>query len=187
MGKSFKKLMPLWVSYIVLFALALLGPLLQGVNGLAHGHWAFLFLLPFAIGAAPFSFIMGEVVQRRSRATSRACVRMALMHTVVVYAIFIVSVFDALLSSSDFLYLGVWLVPAVLSGLFFDFGSRIMRREQGRSDVRYGVEVRRGDPWSSFFDLKWENDSQRRQQGHSGRRPEAVRRAERERSGSMRR
>lgn len=187
MGKTFQKLMPLWVSYIVLFVLALMGPVLSSTSGLAHGHWAFLFLLPFAIAAAPFSFIMGEVVQRRTRGTARALTRLALLHALVIYAVFIVSVFDALISASDFLYVGIWLIPAVLSGLFFDFGARIMRREQAHSDVRYGVEVRRGDPWSSFFDLRWEDEPRGRQGKKPGRRPDAVRRAERERSGSMRR
>lgn len=189
MSKSFRKLMPLWVTYIVLLVLALLGPLLQGVGGLARGHWAFLFLLPYALGITPYSFILGEVIQRRSRATSRACTRMALLHTVVVYAVFLIGIFDFIIASSDILYLMVWLVPAVLAGLFFNLGTAVMRREQAHSDMRYGVEIRKGDPWSSFFDLKWEDDqrsrsrngaSSERERG-SKRRPDAVRRAEEQR------
>jgi hypothetical protein len=33
--------------------------------------------------------------------------------------------------------------------------------EQAHSDARYGVEVSRGAPWASFFDLEWEDDSPR--------------------------
>lgn len=187
MSKSFRKLMPLWVSYIVLFVLALLGPLLQGVGGLARGHWAFLFLLPVALGIAPYSFILGEIIQRRSRATSRSCTRLALLHTVVIYAVFIISIFDFILASSDFLYLAVWTVPAILSGLLFALGAAVMRREQAHSDMRYGVEIRRGDPWSSFFDLTWDDDNDGNQGRRGSRsRQSAVRRAEEQRMAGSR-
>lgn len=187
MGKSFRKLMPLWVTYIVLFVLALMGPLLQGVGGLARGHWAFLFLLPLALGIAPYSFILGEVIQRRSRATSRSITRLSLLHTVVIYAVFIISIFDFILASSDILYLAVWTVPSILSGLLFALGASVMRREQAHSDMRYGVEIRRGDPWSSFFDLKWDDDSHKDSGYRGARRPDAVRRAEEQRFGRSRR
>ena len=187
MGKTFRKLMPLWISYLVLAVLAAAGPLLQGAGGLARGHWAFLFLLPFAIGATPYGFIMGEVIQRRTRSVSRAAWRLGFMHALVVYAIFLLGVIDFLASSSDALYLLIWLAPAILSGLFFVLGMHVMRREQTRSDARYGVEVRRGDPWASFFDLEWEDDGARK--GHGNRKPSSrkVRQAESRRSSGKRR
>ena len=45
--------------------------------------------------------------------------------------------------------------------LSFVLGMFVMRAEMTRSDARYGVEVSRGDPWASFFDLQWEEDSPR--------------------------
>ena len=178
MGKTFRKLMPLWVSYLVLAALSAAGPLLQGAGGLVRGHWAFLFLLPFAIGATPYGFIMGEVVQRRTRSVSRAAWRLGLMHTLVVYAIFLLGVIDFLASAADVLYLLLWLAPALFSGLFFVLGMHVMRAEQARSDARYGVEVRRGDPWATFFDLEWEGDEPQGRQGPRRYSPRAVREAE---------
>lgn len=187
MGKTFRKLMPLWVSYLVLVALSVAGPLLQGAGGLARGHWAFLFLLPFAIGAAPYGFIMGEVVQHRTRSVSRAAWRLGLMHTLVIYAIFLVGVIDFVASAADALYLLLWLAPALLSGLFLVLGMHAMRCEQARSDARYGVEVRRGDPWATFFDLEWEGEE--RQGGRGPRRssPRQVREAEAGRQARARR
>ena len=161
MGKSFKRMIPLWISYVILFGLAAIGPLLSQYGGINRGHWVFLFLMPFAIGSIPYSFIMGEIVQHRTRATGRVGWRWSFFHMVVVYAIFIVGVFDLLMETTDILYYVVWLAPAIGSGLFFALGMLIMRIEQAHSDARYGVEVSRGDPWASFFDLQWEDDSPR--------------------------
>ena len=159
MGRSFKRMIPLWISYVVLFGLSVLGPVLSRYGGIGRGHWVFLFLMPFAIGSVPYSFIMGEVVQHRTRASSRVAWRWGLFHVVMVYAIFIVGIFDLLMETSDILYYVVWLAPAIASGLFFVLGMLVMRVEQAHSDARYGVEVSRGDPWASFFDLQWEDDS----------------------------
>ena len=161
MGRAIKRLIPLWVSYIILFGLSALGPALSRYGGIGRGHWVFLFLMPFAIGSVPYSFIMGEIVQHRTRATGRVAWRWGFFHVIVVYAIFIVGIFDMLMETSDILYYVVWLVPAIASGLFFVLGMLIMRVEQSHSDARYGVEVSRGDPWASFFDLQWEDDSPR--------------------------
>ena len=162
MGKSFKRMMPLWISYLVLFGLAALGPLLSQYGGLSRGHWVFLFLMPFAVACVPYGFIMGEVVQHRTRSVGRVAWRLGLFHAVVMYAVFVVGIFDMLMQAADFLYFGVWLFPSFLSGVFFVLGMFIMRVEQAHSDARYGVEVSRGDPWASFFDLEWEDDGPRR-------------------------
>lgn len=161
MGKSFRRMVPLWISYVILFGLSALGPVLSQYGGISRGHWVFLFLMPFAIGSIPYSFIMGEIVQHRTRASGRVAWRWGLFHAVVVYAIFIVGIFDMLMETTDILYYVVWLAPALASGLFFVIGMLIMRIEQAHSDARYGVEVSRGDPWASFFDLQWEEDSPR--------------------------
>ena len=171
MGKSFKRMIPLWISYVILFGLAAIGPLLSQYGGINRGHWVFLFLMPFAIGSIPYSFIMGEIVQHRTRATGRVGWRWSFFHMVVVYAIFIVGVFDLLMETTDILYYVVWLAPAIGSGLFFALGMLIMRIEQAHSDARYGVEVSRGDPWASFFDLQWEDDSPRVMNAHSEHAP----------------
>ena len=162
MGKSFKRMMPLWISYLVLFGLAALGPLLSQYGGLSRGHWVFLFLMPFAVACVPYGFIMGEVIQHRTRSVGRVAWRLGLFHAVVMYAVFVVGIFDMLMQAADFLYFGVWLFPSFLSGVFFVLGMFIMRVEQAHSDARYGVEVSRGDPWASFFDLEWEDDGPRR-------------------------
>ena len=159
MGRSFKRMIPLWISYVLLFGLSALGPVLSQYGGISRGHWVFLFLMPFAIGSVPYSFIMGEIVQHRTRATGRVAWRWGFFHVIVVYAIFLVGIFDMLMETSDILYYVVWLAPAIASGLFFVLGMLIMRVEQAHSDARYGVEVSRGDPWASFFDLQWEDDS----------------------------
>lgn len=161
MGKSFRRLAPLWIAYVILLALAIAGPVMSQQGGLGRGHWVFLFLMPFAIGSVPLSFILGEIIQRRTRSSGRSAWRLGLFHTGALYAIFLVSVFDMLLQSNDFLYFLIWLAPSVLSGLFFVLGMFVMRAEMTRSDNRYGVEVSRGDPWASFFDLEWEKDSPR--------------------------
>lgn len=161
MGKSFKRLAPLWITYVILLALAIAGPVMSQQGGLSRGHWVFLFLMPFAIGSVPLSFILGEVIQRRTRSTGRSAWRLGLFHAAALYAIFLISVFDMLLQSNDFLYFLIWLAPSVLSGLFFVLGMFVMRAEMTRSDSRYGVEVSRGDPWASFFDLEWEKDTPR--------------------------
>lgn len=158
MGKSFKRMAPLWISYLILFGLSALGPVLSQYGGISRGHWVFLFLMPFAIGSIPYSFVIGEIVQHRTRASGRVAWRWGIFHAVVVYAIFIVGIFDMLMQTSDLLYYLVWLAPSFGSGLFFVFGMLIMRIEQAHSDARYGVEVSRGDPWASFFDLQWEDD-----------------------------
>ncbi|MBR3224796.1 MAG: hypothetical protein IKF78_05700 [Atopobiaceae bacterium] len=170
MGRAIKRLIPLWISYIILFGLSALGPLLSRYGGIGRGHWVFLFLMPFAIGSVPYSFIMGEIVQHRTRATGRVAWRWGLFHVIVVYAIFIVGIFDMLLETSDILYYIVWLAPSIASGLFFVLGMLIMRVEQSHSDARYGVEVSRGDPWASFFDLQWEDDSPRVMNADGGER-----------------
>lgn len=158
MGRSFRRMMPLWISYAILFGLAALGPALSRYGGIGRGHWVFLFLMPFSIGSVPYSFIMGEIIQHRTRASSRAAWRWGFFHMIVVYAIFIVGIFDMLMETRDILYYIVWLAPSFVSGLFFVLGTLIMRVEQAHSDARYGVEVSRGDPWASFFDLQWEDD-----------------------------
>lgn len=162
MGKSFKRVAPLWFTYLVLFGLSALGPLLSRYGGIGRGHWVFLFLMPFAIGCVPYGFIMGEVLQHRTRASGRLAWRWGLFHIVVMYAVFIVGIFDMLLETSDVLYYALWLGPSIMSGLFLVLGMFVMRVEQAHSDARYGVEVSRGDPWASFFDLEWEGDAPRR-------------------------
>lgn len=164
---SFRRTMPLWISYVILFGLSALGPVLSQYGGISRGHWVFLFLMPFAIGSLPYSFIMGEVIQHRTRASGRVSWRWSLFHAVVVYAIFIVGIFDMLMQTSDILYYLIWLAPSFASGILFAFGMFIMRVEQAHSDARYGVEVSRGDPWASFFDLQWEEDSPRVLNAHS--------------------
>ena len=161
MGKSFKRMAPLWISYLLFFGLAALGPLLSRYGGIGRGHWVFLFLMPFAIGCMPYGFIMGEVIQHRTRSSGRASWRIGFFHFVVMYAIFLVGIFDMLVDVKDFLYYLVWLIPSFLSGALLVFGMFIMRVEQARSDARYGVEVSRNDPWASFFDLEWEEDTPR--------------------------
>lgn len=154
--KSFGKMVPLWTTYLVLFVLSACGPLLSLGDGLMRGHWAFLFLLPFALGSIPLSFIIGELVQARTRGSSRFAWRLGAFHALVFWAIFLVGIFDFLATTREALYFLMWLVPSVLSGLFLVLGMRVMRVEQAHSDARYGVEVRQGDPWASFFDLQWE-------------------------------
>jgi len=166
MGKSFRRVAPLWFTYLILFALSAAGPILSRYGGIGRGHWVFLFLMPFAIGCIPYGFIMGEVVQHRTRASSRLAWRWGLFHIVVMYAVFIVGIFDLLLETSDLLYYLIWVAPAVMSGLFFVLGMLVMRIEQAHSDARYGVEVSRGDPWAAFFDLEWEGDAPRRASQH---------------------
>jgi hypothetical protein len=161
MGKSFSRVAPLWFTYVVLFALSITGPLLSRYGGIGRGHWVFLFLMPFAIGCIPYGFIMGEVLQHRTRASSRLAWRWGFLHIVVMYAIFVVGIFDLLLESSDLLYYVIWLAPSIMSGLFLVLGMLVMRVEQAHSDARYGVEVSRGDPWAAFFDLEWEGDKPR--------------------------
>ena len=161
MGKSFRRLMPLWITYVLLLALSVAGPIMSQQGGLARGHWVFLFLMPFAIGCVPLGFILGEIIQRRTRSSGRSAWRLGLFHSAAMYAIFIVGVFDMLLQNNDFLYYVIWLAPSLLSGLFFVLGMFVMRAEMTRSDARYGVEVSRGDPWAPFFDLEWEEGSPR--------------------------
>lgn len=161
MARSFRRMAPMWLSYLLLFALAALGPLLAQAGGLSRGHWVFLFLMPFAIGCVPYGFIIGEVIQHRTRLSARSAWRWGLFHAVVMYAVFLVGIFDLLVETVDFLYYAVWLAPSLVSGLFFVIGMAIMRIEQAHSDARYGVEVSRGDPWASFFDLEWEDDTPR--------------------------
>ncbi len=161
MGKSFKRMAPLWVSYLILFGLAALGPLLSQNGGMSRGHWVFLFLMPFAIGCVPYGFIMGEVVQHRTRSVGRVSWRLGFFHFIVMYAVFLTGIFDMLMQISDVMYYAVWLAPSFFSGIFFVFGMWIMRVEQAHSDARYGVEVSRGDPWASFFDLEWVDDASR--------------------------
>ena len=162
MGKSLRRTAPLLVSYVILFALAALGPVLSQYGGINRGHWVFLFLMPFAIGCMPYSFIMGEVVQHRTRSSNRTSLRLGFFHFLVMYAVFVVGVFDLLLGSVDVLYYVIWLAPAFASGICLIIGMLIMRVEQAHSDARYGVEVSRGDPWASFFDLEWEEDAPRK-------------------------
>lgn len=154
--KTARKLAPLWITYLVLFVVSLSGPLFSFSGGLWRGHWAFLFLLPFTIGSVPLSFLLGEIIQRRTRSSARFAWRLCGLHILVFFAIFLVGMFDFLAGTSELLYFVMWLAPSVLSGLFLVLGMHVMRREQERSDARYGVEVRRGDPWASFFDLTWE-------------------------------
>lgn len=161
MATSFRRMAPLWLSYLLLFALSGMGPLLAQYGGLSRGHWAFLFLMPFAVGCVFYSFIMGEIVQHRTRLSGRSSWRWGIFHAVVIYAIFIVGIFDMLIDTVDILYYGVWLAPALASGLGLVIGMAIMRLEQAHSDARYGVEVSRGDPWAAFFDLEWEEDTPR--------------------------
>lgn len=179
MATSFRRMAPLWLSYLLLFALSAMGPLLSQYGGLSRGHWAFLFLMPFAIGCIPYSFIMGEIIQYRTRQSARSSWRWGLFHAIVIYAIFIVGIFDMLIGTVDFLYYAAWMAPAFVSGIFLVIGMAVMRVEQARSDARYGVEVSRGDPWASFFDLEWEEDTPRKvtaQTGHEGQAPKRKRR-----------
>lgn len=161
MGKSFKRMAPLWISYVLLFGLAALGPLLSRSGGLSRGHWVFLFLMPFAFGCMPYGFVMGEVVQHRTRSVGRVSWRLGLFHFIVMYAVFLTGIFDMLMQTSDLLYYLVWLAPSFFSAILFVVGMFVMRVEQAHSDARYGVEVSRGDPWASFFDLEWEDDERR--------------------------
>lgn len=172
----FRKLAPLWVTYVVLLVASALGPFLSLFSGLARGHWAFLFLLPFALGSVPLSFILGEVIQRRTRASARFAWRVGFLHTLVFWAVFLIGMFDFLIGTHEVLYFIVWLVPSALSGLFFVLGMHVMRVEQAHSDARYGVEVRRGDPWASFFDLTWETGGSEAPKGRGRRRGGSRRR-----------
>ncbi|MGI6755851.1 MAG: hypothetical protein ACOX4F_07585 [Atopobiaceae bacterium] len=187
MGKTLKTLMPLWISYVILAVLSVMGPLMQGSSELARGHWTFLFLMPYAIGAAPYGLIMGEIAQHRTRSVGRASWRLGLMHTLVVYAIFILGLLDMIASAADALYLLLWAAPSVLSGLCFVLGMYVMRHEQTRSDARYGVEVRKGDPWAGFFDLEWEDDTPGATPHVRRSAPSAVREAEARRTRGSRR
>lgn len=165
MFRSFRRMAPLWITYLIFFGLAALGPLLSHygeISGFTRAHWVFLFLMPFAIGCMPYGFIMGEIVQHATRATGRTAWRLGILHFLVMYAVFLVGVFDLLANVTDFLYYAVWLGPSFVSGLLFVFGMFIMRVEQAHSDARYGVEVSRNDPWAAFFDLEWESDSPRK-------------------------
>lgn len=167
--KTVRKLAPLWITYLVLFVASLSGPLLSPLGGLWRGHWAFLFLLPFALSAVPLSFILGEVIQRRTRSSARFAWRLCGLHILVFFAIFLVGMLDFLAGTTEILYFALWLVPSILSGLFLVLGMHVMRREQMISDARYGVEVRRGDPWASFFDITWESGG-KSGKGSAGRR-----------------
>lgn len=183
--KTIQKVAPLWMVYVVLFALSALGPVLSFFSGLARGHWAFLFYLPFALGSIPLSFLMGEVIQRRTRASARFAWRTGVLHIFVFWAIFLIGMFDFLVGTREVLYYTIWLVPSVLSGLFLVLGMHVMRVEQAHSDARYGVEVRRGDPWASFFDLTWETDKGHgTRSGRRGERPSSQRGSRRQRSAS---
>lgn len=165
MFKSFKRMAPVWIIYFLLFAMAATGPLLSHYGqfeGITRGHWVFLFLLPFSIGCMPLGFILGEIVQHRTRASGRTSWRIGFFHFIVMYAVFLTGVFDLLANVHDVLYYAVWLGPSFISGLLFVFGMFIMRVEQAHSDARYGVEVSRGDPWAPFFDLEWESDTPRK-------------------------
>lgn len=165
MAKSFRRMAPLWITYVLFFCLAATGPLLSyygEIAGIERGQWVFLFLMPFAIGCMPYGFIMGEVVQHATRASGRTSWRLGFFHFIVVYAIFLTGVFDLLSNVHDVLYYAVWLGPSFVSGLLFVFGMFIMRVEQAHSDARYGVEVSRNDPWAAFFDLEWESDAPRK-------------------------
>ncbi len=166
MFKSFRRMAPLWITYLLFFALAAAGPALSyygEIAGINRAHWVFLFLMPFAIGCMPYGFIMGEIVQHATRASGRTSWRWGAFHFVVMYAIFLTGVFDMLSNVRDPLYYALWLGPSFISGLLFVFGMFIMRIEQAHSDARYGVEVSRNDPWAAFFDLEWESDSPRKQ------------------------
>jgi len=169
MATSFRRMAPLWLSYLLLFALSAMGPLVAQYGGLSRGHWAFLFLMPFVVGCVFYSFIMGEIVQHRTRLSGRSSWRWGLFHAVVIYAIFIVGIFDMLIQTVDVLYYAVWIAPSLASGLALVVGMAIMRLEQAHSDARYGVEVSRGDPWAAFFDLEWEEDTPRTITAPSGR------------------
>lgn len=165
MFKSFTRLAPLWITYLLLFALSGAGPALTyygPIQGIDRVHWVFLFLLPFSLGCMPYGFIMGEIAQHRTRASGRSSWRFGFFHFVVMYAVFLTGVFDMLSSVRDVLYYAVWIAPSFISGLLFVFGMFIMRVEQAHSDARYGVEVSRGDPWAAFFDLEWESDTPRK-------------------------
>ena len=165
MFKSFKRLAPIWFTYLLLFALSAAGPALAyhgPVRGFDRVHWVFLFLLPFSIGSMPYGFIMGEIAQHKTRASGRSSWRFGFLHFVVMYAVFLTGVFDMLSNAHDILYYAIWLIPSFISGLLFVFGMFIMRVEQAHSDARYGVEVSRGDPWAAFFDLEWESDTPRK-------------------------
>lgn len=195
MGKSFKRTAPLWITYLVLFGLSALGPILgaetkvypfsllfSDADAMNRGHWVFLFLMPFSIGCIPLGFILGEVLQHRTRASGRVAWRWGVFHALVMYAVFMVGIYDMLLQATDILYYVVWIAPAFASGLFFVVGMVVMRIEQAHSDARYGVEVSRGDPWASFFDLQWEDDTPRKVTARS-----EVERKKRPRKGLLRR
>ena len=165
MARSFRRMAPLWITYLLFFALAAAGPALSRygeVAGIGRGQWVFLFLMPFAIGCMPYGFIMGEIVQHATRASARTSWRLGFFHFVVMYAIFLTGMFDLLANVHDVLYYALWLAPSFISGLLFVFGMFIMRVEQAHSDARYGVEVSRNDPWAAFFDLEWESDTPRK-------------------------
>ncbi|MDO4537097.1 MAG: hypothetical protein Q4B54_02965 [Coriobacteriales bacterium] len=130
-------------------------------GGMNRGHWVFLFLMPFAIGCMPYGFIMGEIMQHRTRSSARTAWRLGFFHFLVMYAVFILGIFDLLMGPVDLLYYLIWLIPSFISGLCLVIGMLVMRVEQAHSDARYGVEVSRNDPWASFFDLEWEEDSPR--------------------------
>lgn len=163
MGKSFRRAAPLWATYVILLGLAALGPYLSRYSGgISRGHWTFLFLMPYAFGCMPYGFVMGEIIQHRTRTSSRVAWRWGVFHAIAMYAVFLVGLFDMLLGTSEYLYYLVPLAPSVVSGGLFVLGMSVMRRQQAHSDARYGVEVSRGDPWAACFDLQWEDDMPRR-------------------------
>ena len=107
MFKSFTRLAPLWITYLLLFALSAAGPALAyygPVHGFDRVHWVFLFLLPFSIGSMPYGFIMGEIAQHRTRASGRSSWRFGFLHFLVMYAVFLTGVFDMLPNAHDILY-----------------------------------------------------------------------------------
>ncbi len=176
-----RKLIPLGISYIVLLALSVMGPFLSLSGGDGRGHWAFLFMLPLAIGCLPYSFICGEVYQAATRSTNRTVIGLAVVHGAAMLLIAFAGLLDILRGMGGIFYFLLF-AAAVGCGLFFWLGAFVMRHEQRRADARYGVSVRRDDPWASFFNLQWEgdgeaSDSGRRSRRSSGR-PERVRAAE---------
>jgi|GEM_PF-1443224 ABC-type multidrug transport system fused ATPase/permease subunit len=182
--KTIRKLAPLFISYLVLFALSAIGPFLSTLGGTLRGNWAFLFFMPFCIGCVPYSFIAGELMQRATRSTKRAAWAMGALHFLATLVIFFVGVFDFMIEGMKPLLYALLIVPSVICGLFFVLGMRVMRAEQVHSDAKYGVEVHRHDPWASFFDLQWEGDEadntgkKLRNRGPKSARPARLRRAE---------
>lgn len=184
--RTIRKLAPLFISYLVLFALSSIGPFLSTLGGTQRGHWAFLFFLPFCIGCVPYSFIAGELMQRATRTTKRASWALGGLHVLAILAIFFIGILDFLMDGLSKLLYTLLIVVSLLCGAFFVIGMRVMRAEQVHSDAKYGVEVHRHDPWASFFDLQWEGDDsandgkkrRRKAKAPKGSRLEKIRRAE---------